>query len=93
MSYFNVFGLTDKSAYTGLAVDNNAIILAFVFLFEGLIDQDSFTVILYVTLMTLAAMNVAPVRTPKLTGGWFYGLVVYVLVLTAVFGWRWAQWP
>ena len=93
LSYFNVFGLADKLAYTGLAVDNNAIILAFVFLFEGLIDRDTFTVILYATLMTVAAMNVAPIQTPKLTGGWYNGLVVYVLVLTAVFGWRWAQWP
>ena len=67
--------------------------LAFVFLFEGLVDRDTFTVILYATLMALAAMNVAPVRTPKLTGGWYSGLVVYVLVLTTVFGWRWAQWP
>jgi len=93
LSYFNVFGLADKSAYTGLSVDNNAIVLAFVFLFEGLVDRDTFTVILYATLMALAAMNVAPVRTPKLTGGWYSGLVVYVLVLTTVFGWRWAQWP
>jgi CDP-diacylglycerol--serine O-phosphatidyltransferase len=93
LSYFNVFGLADKSAYTGLSVDNNAIVLAFVFLFEGSVDRDTFTVILYATLMALAAMNVAPVRTPKLTGGWYSGLVVYVLVLTTVFGWRWAQWP
>ena len=93
LSYFNVFGLADKSTYTGLALDNNTIVLAFVFLFEGLVGRDTFTVILYATLMALAAMNVAPVRTPKLTGGWYYGLVVYVLVMTAVFGWRWAQLP
>ncbi len=93
LSYFNVFGLADKSTYTGLAVDNNGIVLAFVFLLEGLVGRDTFTVILYATLMALAAMNVAPVRTPKLTGRWFYGLVVYTLVMTAVFGWRWAQLP
>ena len=93
LSYFNVFGLADESTYTGLSVDNNAIVVTFVFLFEGLTDRDTFTVILYATLMALAAMNVAPVRTPKLTGGWYNGLVVYVLVLTTVFGWRWAQSP
>jgi len=91
LSYFNVYGLADESTYTGLALDNNTIVLAFVFLFEGLVGRDTFTVILYATLMALAAMNVAPVRTPKLTGAWYYGLVVYVLVMTAVFGWRWAQ--
>ncbi len=93
MSHFNVFGLADKSIYTGLALDNNTIVLAFVFLFEGLVDRDMFTVILYTTLMALAAMNVAPVRTPKLPGGWYYGLVVYVVVMTVVFGWRWTQSP
>jgi CDP-diacylglycerol--serine O-phosphatidyltransferase len=93
LSHFNVFGLADKSTYTGLALDNNTIVLAFVFFFEGLVDRDTFTVILYTTLMALAAMNVAPVRTPKLPGGWYYGLVVYVVVMTAVFGWRWTQSP
>ena len=93
LSYFNVFGLADKSTYTGLALDNNILVLAFVFLFEGSVGRDTFTVILYATLLALAAMNVAPVRTPKLTGGWYYGLVVYALVMTAVFGWRWAQLP
>ncbi len=93
LSYFNVFGLADRSTYTGLALDNNTIVLAFVFLFEGLVGRDTFTVILYATLMALAAMNVAPVRTPKLAGRWFYVLVAYILAMTAVFGWRWAQLP
>ena len=93
LSYFNVFGLADESTYTGLALDNNAIVLAFVFLFEGLVGRDTFTVILYATLMALAAMNVAPVRTPKLPGGWYYPLVVYVVVMTVVFGWRWTELP
>jgi len=77
----------------GLALDNNVLVLALVFLFEGLVGRDTFAIILYATLMALAAMNVAPVRTPKLTGGWYYGLVVYALVMTVVFGWRWAQLP
>ena len=60
---------------------------------EGLVGRDTFTVILCATLMALAAANVAPVPTPKLTGGWYYGLLVYTLVMTAFFGWRWAQLP
>ena len=55
--------------------------------------RGTFADILYVTLLALAAMDVAPVRTPKLTGGWYYGLVIYASVMTAVFGWRWAQLP
>ena len=93
LSYFNVFGLVDESTYLGLALDNNVLVLAFVFLLDGLVLRGTFAVILYITLLALAAMNVAPVRTPKLTGGWYYGLVVYASVMTAVFGWRWAQLP
>jgi len=93
LSYFNVFGLMDESTYMGLAIDNNGLVLAFVFLLDGLVSRGTFSVILYITLLALAAMNVAPIRTPKLTGGWYYGLVVYALVMTAVFGSRWAQLP
>lgn len=93
LSYFNVFGLIDQSTYMGLAVDNNGLILAFVFLLDGMVPRGTFTVILYITLLGLAAMNVAPVRTSKLTGRWYYGLMVYVSVMTGVFGWRWAQLP
>ena len=93
LSYFNVFGLMDESTYMGLAIDNNGLVLAFVFLLDGLVGRGTFSVILYITLLALAAMNVAPIRTPKLTGGWYYGLVVYALVMTAVFGSRWAQLP
>jgi len=93
LSYFNVHGLAGESTYTGLALDNNALILAFIFLFEEWIGHGTFSVILYATLMALAAMNVSPLQTPKLAGRWFYALLVYALVMTAVFGCRWAQLP
>lgn len=87
LSYFNVFGLVDDSTYMGLALDNNVLILALVFLLDGFVSQAAFSAILYTTLMILAAFNVAPVRTPKLAGRWFYVLTVYVLGLTAIYGW------
>lgn len=87
LSYFNLFGLNNDSTYMGLAVDNNGIILAFVFLFESLFSQTIFSIILYITCIVVAALNVAPVRTPKFTGKWFYVLIVYVLGLTAIYGW------
>ncbi len=85
LSYFNVFGLVDKSTYMGLALDNNIIILAFAFLFNGLISQTAFTVVLYVLLMALAILNVSPVRTPKLAGRWYYALIAYTLALTVLY--------
>ena len=87
LSYFNVFGLIDDSTYMGLALDNNAIILAFVFLFDGFLSKTIFSVIIYSMCMVMAAFNLAPVRTPKFTGRWFYVLMFYTLGLTAIYGW------
>ena len=87
LSYFNVFGLIDDSTYMGLALDNNVIILAFVFLFNGFFSQPIFSVIIYAMLMSMAVFNLAPVRTPKFAGRWFYVLLVYVLGLTVIYGW------
>lgn len=86
LSYFNVFGLNDDSTYMGLAADNNGILFSLVFLLDGLISKTSFSVILYIVCLSIAALNVAPIRTPKLSGRWFYVLIVLVLGLTAVYG-------
>ena len=86
LSYFNVFGLNGDSTYMGLAVDNNGIIISFVFLFEGLFSRTNFSVILYTTCISVAALNVAPIRTHKLAGKWFYALIFYTLLLTGFYG-------
>ena len=88
LSYFNVFGLVGKSTYMGLALDNNIIALTCVFLFNGMVDQTIFTVALYLLLMALAALNVAPIRTPKFDGRWYYALMLYTLVITVTYGWQ-----
>jgi phosphatidylserine synthase len=75
LSYFNVFGLVDNSTYMGLALDNNIIILVFVFLFNGFISHTAFAIVLYVLLMLLATLNVAPIKTPKFAGRWHYALI------------------
>ncbi len=93
LSYFNVFGLADESNYMGLAIDNNGIVLAFVFLFNGLVSQTVFTAFLYVLLIALAALNVAPVRTPKLGGRWYYALILYTLALSVLYGWQLLHMP
>ena len=85
LSYFNVFGLVDKSTYMGLALDNNSIILAFAFLFNGLISQTAFTIVLYVLLMALAILNVSPVHTHKFAGRWYYAMIAYILALTVLY--------
>ncbi|MBU0674126.1 MAG: CDP-alcohol phosphatidyltransferase family protein [Proteobacteria bacterium] len=88
LSYYNVFGLVGGSTYRGLALDNNCIILTFVFLFSALIDKTVFTSLLYILLMILAALNVAPIHTPKLTGRWYYILIAYTITLSVIYGWQ-----
>ena len=87
LSYFNLFGLIDNSTYMGLALDNNVIILAFVFLFDGVYSKTVFSILIYIVCMCTAALNVAPIRTPRFKGIWFYVLTAYTLVLTAIYGW------
>ena len=59
LSYFSVFGLAGGKKYTGLALDNNSIILVFVFLFEGAFETGTFTIIFYIVGLSLAALNVS----------------------------------
>ncbi len=87
LSYFNIFGLIDDKTYMGLALDNNVIIIAFVFLFEGFINHTVFSIILYALSMVFLVFNLSPLRTPKFAGKWFYVLMVYTLVLTVIYGW------
>ncbi|PHR29972.1 MAG: CDP-alcohol phosphatidyltransferase [Fluviicola sp.] len=87
LSYFNIYGLIDSKTYMGLSIDNNAILLAFGFLFESFFSHYTFSVILYILLMSLTALNLSSLPTPKLAGKWVYVLTAYVLVLTAIFAW------
>ncbi len=85
LSYFNIFGLINNKTYMGLALDNNVIILAFVFLFESFINHTIFSIILYALLMVFMVFNLAPVRTPKFAGKWFYVLIAYTVILTIIY--------
>jgi len=93
LSYFNVFGLVEESTYRGLALDNNVIILTFFFLFDGLVSTSIFCVALYIVLMVLAALNVAPINTPKFGGRWYIAITIYTLVLTVIYGWQLVSLP
>jgi CDP-diacylglycerol--serine O-phosphatidyltransferase len=90
LSYFSTFGLSDESKYTGLALDNNNIILVFIFLFESVFSQGIFSVVLYASGVGLAILNVSQIKTPKLSGNPInvYILAVYTLGMTGVYGWK-----
>ena len=90
LSYFSTFGLSGSSKYTGLAIDNNNIILVFIFLFEGFFSQGTFSVILYASGLGLAALNVSQIKTPKLSGNPVNVLIlaIYTLGITVLHGWN-----
>jgi len=90
LSYFSVFGLSGGSKYTGLALDNNNIILVFIFIFESFISKGAFSIILYISGLALASLNVSQIKTPKLSGNPVnvYILAAYTIVITGIFGWK-----
>lgn len=88
LSYFNVFGLAEGSTYRGLALDNNVIVLVLVFALHGVVSAGVFTVLLYVMIVALAALNVAPIRTPKMGGRWYYAVIAYAVAASVFYGWR-----
>ena len=90
LSYFSTFGLAGGSKYTGLALDNNNIILVFIFTFESMFSAGIFSIILYISGLSLAALNVSQIKTPKLSGNPVnvYLLAIYTLGITGLYGWK-----
>lgn len=90
LSYFSTFGLSDESQYTGMALDNNNIALVFIFLFESVFPHEVFTVVLYISALGLAALNVSQIKTPKFSGvpRNVYLLAFYTLAITGIYGWK-----
>lgn len=90
LSYFSTFGLSGGSKYTGLALDNNNIILVSIFMLESIFSQSVFTVILYVSGLSLATLNVSQIKTPKLSGNPLNVilLAVYTLAITGIYSWK-----
>ena len=90
LSYFSTYGLAGGTKYTGLALDNNSLILVALFLLEGVVSSGVFTTILYISGVSLAILNVSQIKTPKLSGNprnvWL--LALYTLSITAVYSWK-----
>lgn len=90
LSYFSTYGLAGGSKYIGLALDNNSLILVLVFLLESYFSQSVFAIILYISGLILAALNVSQIKTPKLSGNPInvYILAAYTFVITIIYAWK-----
>ena len=89
LSYFSTFGLSNDAKYTGLAIDNNSIILVFLFMFAEYFEHTSFSFFLGASGVCLAILNVSQIKTPKLSGNPFNVLLlaIYTMVATIFYGW------
>jgi CDP-diacylglycerol--serine O-phosphatidyltransferase len=90
LSYLNTYGLSGGTKYTGMALDNNNIILVFIFLFEGLFSNGVFSIILYISSLGIVALNVSEIKTPKLSSNRasVYFLAIYTLGITGIYTWK-----
>ena len=87
LSYFSTFGLAGGKHYTGLALDNNSLILVFICLFSVFFSQEVFSYILYASCLGLTALNVSQIKTPKLSGNPrnVYLLAAYTIGITVIY--------
>jgi CDP-diacylglycerol--serine O-phosphatidyltransferase len=87
LSYFSTYGLVGGIKYTGLALDNNSLILVFLFLFESFFDNGTFAIVLYIIGVGLAILNISEIKTPKLSGNPrnVYLLGIYTFAITAIY--------
>jgi phosphatidylserine synthase len=89
LSYFSTFGLAGGKHYTGLALDNNSIVLVLVFVLEAFIETSTLSYVLYAVIVALAALNVSRIKTPKLSGNpvnvWL--LATYTIAMTGIHTW------
>ena len=92
LAYFNVFGVDKNGKIAGFTIDNSAYVVAAVFLFEGVLNHNAFAALLYVAVIAMAILHIAPVRTPKLGKTWYYVVTTYVLAMTGGFSYiMWAE--
>jgi len=87
LSYFSTFGLSEEAKYTGLAIDNNSIVLVFIFIFSGYFDEIVFSILLGIFGVFLAILNISDIKTPKLSGNPVNVLIlsIYIVIITTFY--------
>jgi len=83
LSYFDVFGVDSHGTIAGITIDNSPIVVSMVFFFESFMNHDGFVALLYVAIVAMAFLHVAPFRTPKVGKIFYYIFTVYVVAATA----------
>ena len=85
LAYFDIFGVDQYGTISGLSLDITPLVVALVFLLEGVISHTAFAILLYSIIVILAVLHVAPFQMRKMVGRWYPLVTVYVLILTGVY--------
>jgi len=85
LAYFDTFGVDKNGTIAGLSLDITPFVVALVFLLEGILGHSAFSVLLYVTIVVLSFLHVAPFRMHKMVGRWYYIITAYVLIMTVMY--------
>lgn len=84
-SHFNIFRVDDDGTIKGLSMDIIALVVALVFVLEGVLSHNSFVALLYGVIVVLSFLHVAPFRMNKMVGRWYHVITAYVSVMTVVY--------
>ncbi len=84
-SYFNIFRVDDDGTIKGLSMDVVALVVALVFVLEGILSHNVFVALLYSVIVVLSFLHVAPFRMHKMVGHWYHVITVYILLMTIAY--------
>jgi len=85
LAYFDTFGVDKDGTIAGLSLDITPLIVALVFLLEGVLNHIAFVALLYTIIVVLSFLHVAPFRMHKMVGRWHYVIIAYVLIMTVLY--------
>ena len=85
LAYFDTYGVDKDGTIAGLSLDITPLIVALVFLLEGVLAHSAFAILLYTIIVALSFLHVAPFRMHKMVGRWYYAITAYVLIMTVVY--------
>ncbi len=85
LAYFDTFGVDQDGTIAGLSLDITPLVVALVFLLEGVLDHQVFVALLYTVIVVLSFLHVAPFRMHKMVGRWYHVITAYILIMTVVY--------
>ncbi len=92
LAYFDTFGVDKDGTIAGLSLDITPLVVALVFLLDGVLDHSAFALLLYTTIVVLSFLHVASFRMHKMVGRWYYVITAYVLIMTVIYAFiMWAN--